>query len=133
MNNKANEPELQNLVTPEIKNAAGIIVSNWKLAIFDAESNHLKALKKTKEQIEKVESVNLLDFHAFDNGENFFSLWARVESSKDDNVYMTRIHKSGRGICECPDNRYRRRNCKHLVRLAIEILDGNPRGLIYLV
>ena len=133
MSNKSNEPQLQSLVTPEIKTAAGLIVSNWKLAIFDAESNHLKALKKTKEQIEKVESVELLQFHAFDDGQNYFSVWARVQSSKDDKVYMTRIHKSGRGLCECPDNTFRRRNCKHLVRLAIEILDGDPKGLVYLI
>jgi hypothetical protein len=136
MNNKTpvNEADLQNLATPEIKDAAANILMNWKLAIFDAERNHIKALKKTKEQIEKVESVSLLSFHAFDDGRKYFSVWSRVESSQDGGkIYMTRIHKSGRGICECPDNVYRRRNCKHLVRLAIEILDNEPKGLVYII
>lgn len=134
INTPKTEKYNQSLTTPEIREAAANIIMNWKLAIFDAESNRLKALKKTREQIEKVESVNLLSYNGYTDGKNIFAIWARVESNRADGTpYMTRIHKSGSGLCECRDNIYRRRNCKHLVRFAIEILDGEPKGPIYIV
>lgn len=128
-----NETDSQYLVTEEIREAARNVVMNWKLAIFDADEKHLKALQKTREQIEKVESVSIHEYYVYFDGRENYSLFAKVLSSKDDKFYMARIHKNGRSVCGCPDYKFRNRVCKHLVRVAIECLDGEPKGLIYYI
>jgi len=126
-----NPENLNDLATPEVKSTAQLVLQNWKLAILTTDSLHLAALKRTREQIERVEGVSISRIWGCYVSGKYLGAYASIPRSGEGEDYYARLYANGHAVCNCADFTYRRRYCKHLVRLAIAILDENPRGEIY--
>ena len=130
------DDELASLTNSAILSTCKNIMSDWTLAVFEAETKHIEALERTKEQIERVQEVKIVETYGqrTETRGSVYFLVARVQNANKKR-YLTRIASSGEKNCGCRDFKFNKKSlvCKHLVRLAIECLDSEVKGHIYYI